>query len=140
MIVVSQSRERLCRRPETGIREVLPTIYNRFVRWARRGVWERLFRGLAIRGRSTETQMIDSTHIKSAIVRHRAEEGEQKRAIGRSRGGRNTRIHAIADAKGRLLSILLTGGEATRLSARPTPDPSHEAPAIVSDHLSRRSS
>jgi transposase len=38
--------------------------------------------------------------------------GEQKQAIGRSRGGRNTKIHAIADAKGRLLSILLTGGEA----------------------------
>jgi transposase len=38
--------------------------------------------------------------------------GEQKQAIGRSRGGRNTKIHALADAKGRLLSILLTGGEA----------------------------
>ncbi|MGH6947359.1 MAG: IS5 family transposase [Kiloniellales bacterium] len=38
--------------------------------------------------------------------------GEQKQAIGRSRGRRNTKIHAIADAKGRLLSILLTGGQA----------------------------
>ena len=38
--------------------------------------------------------------------------GEQKQAIGRSRGGRNTKIHAIADAKGRLLSILLSRGEA----------------------------
>ena len=38
--------------------------------------------------------------------------GEQKQAVGRSRGGRNTKIHAIADAKGRLLSFLLTGGEA----------------------------
>ena len=38
--------------------------------------------------------------------------GEQNQAIGRSRGGRNTKIHAIADAKGRLLSILLSGGQA----------------------------
>jgi transposase len=38
--------------------------------------------------------------------------GEQKQAIGRSRGGRNTKIHALADAKGRLIAILLTGGEA----------------------------
>jgi transposase len=37
--------------------------------------------------------------------------GAQKQAIGRSRGGRNTKIHALADAKGRLLSILLSGGE-----------------------------
>ena len=42
----------------------------------------------------------------------RQKRGEQKQAIGRSRGGRNTKIHALADAKGRLLSILLTGGEA----------------------------
>jgi hypothetical protein len=36
------------------------TIYNRFVRWARRGIWESLFRELARNGRSTDTQMIDS--------------------------------------------------------------------------------
>ena len=41
------------------------TIYNRFARWARRGIWEHLFRELAARGRSTEMQMIDSTHIKA---------------------------------------------------------------------------
>ncbi len=40
------------------------------------------------------------------------ERGEQKQAIGRSRGGRNTKIHALADAKGCLLAILLTGDEA----------------------------
>src|SRR5271155_4568543 len=86
------------------------TIYNRFVRWAERGVWERLFRELAKRGRSAEVQMIDSTHIKA----HRSASGAKRgsAAIGRSRGGRNTKIHAIADAKGRLLSILLSGGEA----------------------------
>ena len=32
--------------------------------------------------------------------------------MGRSRGGRNTKIHALADAKGRLIAILLTGGQA----------------------------
>lgn len=41
------------------------TIYNRFVRWAKRGVWQRIFTELSRRGRSTETQMIDSTHIKA---------------------------------------------------------------------------
>ena len=50
------------------------TIYNRFVRWAERGVWERLFRVLAARGRSTSTQMIDSTHIKA----HRSASGAKR--------------------------------------------------------------
>src|SRR5262252_2311545 len=38
--------------------------------------------------------------------------GEERQAVGRSRGGRNTKIHALSDAKGRLIAILLTGGEA----------------------------
>jgi transposase len=49
---------------------------------------------------------------QGAPLGQRRKRGEQKQAIGRSRGGRNTKIHAIADAKGRLLSILLSGGEA----------------------------
>ncbi|HUC66910.1 MAG TPA: IS5 family transposase, partial [Stellaceae bacterium] len=88
------------------------TIYNRFVRWAQRGVWENLFRELAAKGRSTQTQMIDSTHIKAHRSAAGGKGGSRKQAIGRSRGGRNTKIHALTDAKGRLLSILLTGGQA----------------------------
>jgi len=61
------------------------TIYNRFVRWAELGVWERLFRELAARGRSTETQMIDTTHIKA----HRS-------ASGGKGGSRNRRLDARA--------------------------------------------
>ena len=41
------------------------TIYNRFVRWAQRGIWGNLFRQLAGNGRSADTQMIDSTHVKA---------------------------------------------------------------------------
>jgi hypothetical protein len=55
--------------------------------------------------------MIDSTHIKARRSVSGGKGEEKKQAIGRSRGGRNTKIHAVADAKGRLLSILLTGGE-----------------------------
>src|SRR5262245_40532706 len=49
---------------------------------------------------------------ESASLGSRGKGGEQKQAVGRSRGGRNTKIHALADTKGRLIAILLTGGEA----------------------------
>jgi transposase len=49
---------------------------------------------------------------QGAPLGKRRKRGEQKQAVGRSRGGRNTKIHALADAKGRLIAILLTGGEA----------------------------
>ena len=88
------------------------TIYNRFVRWARRGIWENLFRELAGNGRSSR-HADDRLHARqSASLGGGRKRGEQKQAVGRSRGGRNTKIHALADAKGRLIAILLTGGEA----------------------------
>lgn len=37
--------------------------------------------------------------------------GEHGQAIGRSRGGRTTRIHALADQDGRLYALLLTPGQ-----------------------------
>ena len=55
------------------------TIYNRFVRWAERGVWERLFRALAAGGKSIDTQMIDSTYVKA----HRSASGAKRGNISR---------------------------------------------------------
>jgi transposase len=60
------------------------TIYNRFVRWAERGVWERLFRKLAQRGRSTMVQMIDATHVKA----HRSASGAKRGNISRRSAAR----------------------------------------------------
>src|SRR5688572_32999619 len=55
----------------------------------------------------------DRLHARqSAPVGGGRKRGEKKQAVGRSRGGRNTKIHALADAKGRLLAILLTGDQA----------------------------
>lgn len=40
------------------------TLYNRFVRWSRQGVFARIFRELAEPRSDGETIMIDSTHMK----------------------------------------------------------------------------
>jgi hypothetical protein len=56
--------------------------------------------------------MIGSTHVKTRRSASGGKGGEQNQAVGRSRGRRNTKIHAIGDAKGRILTIMLTGGEA----------------------------
>src|SRR3981189_3109519 len=61
------------------------TIYNCFVRWARRGIWENLFRELAGKGRSADTQMIDSTHVNAPL------------GSGRKRGSRSRLLAARAE-------------------------------------------
>ena len=55
------------------------TLYNRFVRWARKGVWERVFTALAPAGGPPETLMLDATYVKA------------HRSAGGGKGGRSSR-------------------------------------------------
>ena len=41
------------------------TLYNRFVRWSRMGVFERIFAALAAEAGVPEQLMVDSTHLKA---------------------------------------------------------------------------
>lgn len=41
------------------------TLYNRFVRWAAKGVWEDVFTRLAAAGGPPAALMIDTTHVKA---------------------------------------------------------------------------
>ena len=86
------------------------TIYNRFARWARRGIWENLFRKLAGNGRSTETQMIDSTHIKA----HRSAAG----SVGKAEALAPLGAHA-QQVRQTLVDVRQTGGPTGLPFARP---------------------
>ena len=41
------------------------TLYNRFIRWSRMGVFDRIFAGLAGEGPKPERIMIDAKHLKA---------------------------------------------------------------------------
>ena len=41
------------------------TIYNRFIRWSRLGVFNRIFAALSAEGGKSEQLMIDATHLKA---------------------------------------------------------------------------
>lgn len=41
------------------------TLYNRFIRWSRLGVFDRIFTALAAEGPKPERIMIDATHLKA---------------------------------------------------------------------------
>src|SRR5580658_789795 len=86
-------------------------VHRRFSRWAKSGVWERVFQHLAADA-DNEYAMIDSTIVRA----HQHSTGSQKagedQAIGRSGGGLSTKIHALVDALGNPIDFFLTGGEA----------------------------
>lgn len=41
------------------------TIYNRFIRWSRLGVFNRIFEALSLKGGKPDRLMIEATHLKA---------------------------------------------------------------------------
>jgi len=87
------------------------TCYNRFVRWRKAGVWDRLLAAVSA-GFTGELVMIDSTCVR--VHQHGAtakKGGASDHGMGRSMGGLTTKLHALVDADGRPVGLRLTGGQ-----------------------------
>ena len=75
------------------------TIYNRYNRWARQGIWRRVFERLAGTGGIPDELAIDSTHIKAHRSASGAKRGKpRRRSAGRGAGAqaRSTRWPMLA--------------------------------------------
>lgn len=60
------------------------TVYDRFHRWSRRGVWARIFEHLAAAGEVPDEPALDSTHVKA----HRSAAGGKGGSGPRRSGAR----------------------------------------------------
>ena len=93
------------------------TLYNRFVRWAAKGVWIDIFDILASGGSRPSASPDRQFGSEGTPLRIRRQRGEQNQAIGRSRGGRTTKIHALTDSACRPIAFMLTGGQVADCTA-----------------------
>lgn len=65
------------------------------------------------------TKYRQHTH-QSSSLRGWTKKGEAAQAIGRSRGGRTSKIHALANAQGKPIAFILTPGNAVDISVAGT--------------------
>ncbi|RXZ80403.1 IS5 family transposase [Paenibacillaceae bacterium] len=86
------------------------SVYTRFRRWQMAGIWDQILAHVSIEP-DFENVMIDATIVRVHQHGSGAKGGKQFQAIGRSRGGLTTKIHAIVDALGNPLRFELTGGQ-----------------------------
>ena len=56
------------------------TLYNRFIRWSRKGIFENIFKALSARIGAPRHLMIDATHLKA----HRTAASLQKKGARRA--------------------------------------------------------
>ncbi|HEY5216329.1 MAG TPA: IS5 family transposase [Pseudolabrys sp.] len=87
------------------------TCVNRFNRWRKAGVWDRLLEAVS-KAYDGDIQMIDSSSIRVHQHAANAKKDDRSSCMGRSRGGLTTKIHALVDAEGLPIALKLTEGQA----------------------------
>ena len=88
------------------------TLYNRWKRWGERGVFLCMMEGLAA------AEAVPNGHDRRDLpegtphgIKSAGKKGDLGRLIGRTKGGMNTKLHAVSDADGRPLSFFMTAGQ-----------------------------
>lgn len=85
------------------------TIYTRWKAWCESGVWDRVLDALAD-GVKGKLWSLDSSCAKVHKHAFGGAQGAGYQCIGKSKGGSNTKVHALVDARGRAVRILLGPG------------------------------
>ena len=92
------------------------TAYSRFNRWSKNGKLYKVFKELQD-DPDFEWVSIDSTSIK--VHQHASGGAEDTSSIGKSRGGRNIKVHASVDALGNVVDVFLGAGNRHDIVAAP---------------------
>jgi transposase len=94
------------------------SIYQYYRRWSKTALWEKV---LAELGREVagEFRFIDATHVKVHCDGANPAGGQENQAMGRTKGGLNTKIHAVVDSKGRAAAVLLSAGNDADVTVAP---------------------
>jgi len=85
------------------------SVYTRFSRWEKRGLMTLLFEITAAAKKSGTERCLDASHIK--VHQDANTKDPDSEGIGLTRGGRNTKLHAVVDAVGHAVRLSLTAGQ-----------------------------
>lgn len=92
------------------------SVYTRFRRWSKTGLWAAVLDILA--GKATgKCCFLDATHIKVHQDGSNPSGGQQNQAIGRTKGGLNSKVSALVDGSGKALQLTLAPGQRADIKA-----------------------
>jgi transposase len=92
------------------------SVYARFRRWCAAGLFARMLALVAARA-TGQLRYIDCSHIKLHQDGANPRGGQAAQAIGRTKGGSNTKLAAIVEGRGRAVALGLAEGQRHDLHA-----------------------
>ena len=95
------------------------TVHKRFITWAKKYIWNDMLSFFA-EDADMESVMIDGSIIRAHACASGYKKGcQEEQALGRSKGGFTTKIHALVDALGNPLKFILTSGQSSEIKQAP---------------------
>jgi len=85
------------------------SVYTRFRRWCRSGLWSKMLAMLSAEPCGS-IRSVDCTHIKVHQDASNAAGGADAQAVGKTKGGSNTKLAAVVDGLGRATGLRLAAG------------------------------
>ncbi len=92
------------------------SVYTRFRRWSRARLWSTMH-DLLVRHAFGELRSVDCSHIKVHQDASNAVGGAAAQAIGKTKGGANTKLAAVVDGLGRAVGLNIVAGNRHDLRA-----------------------
>jgi transposase len=92
------------------------SVYTRWRRWCAVGLWQEILRLLSRRAVG-RVRFIDSSHVKCHQFATNPAGGQSAQAIGRTKGGLNTKIAALVEGRGRLMAGVIAPGQVYEVEA-----------------------
>jgi len=86
------------------------SVYRMHLRWAKRGLWTRILRVLAEGGRNGALLSMDASFLKAHQDACRFRGKAENQGLGKTKGGRNSKINVVVNGKGKCLDFLLVPG------------------------------
>jgi len=129
LIVLSQGcKWRAIDRPEAAWN----SVYQYYRRWTRQGIFTELFSQIELPLEGSQ-RFLDSTHVKLHRCASNPCGGQASQAMGRTKGGMNTKIHAVVDRLGQPIRLLLSAGHEADISHAKTMVTEIPAQILVAD-------
>ena len=95
------------------------TVHKRFLSWAKKDLWNDILSFFA-QECDIESVMIDGSIVRAhACASGYKKNSKEEQALGRSKGGFTTKIHALVDALGLPIKFILTPGQTSEIKQAP---------------------
>lgn len=94
------------------------SVYQYYRRWCKTALWEKLLAQLGHEAAGM-LRFLNSTHVKVHCDGANPAGGQEAQAMGRTKGGLNTKLHVVVDNKARPVVVVLSAGNEADITLAP---------------------